>query len=963
MKRAIYIIVGFLLLLPFFGSTQQLQSIANSPSNEIYDLLVDKKGFVWVAHNLGVSRYDGISFTSFSNPEQSAISMTDLIEDNYGRIWCHNFNSQVFYIEHDKMHYLAEYNFKNEAIFPRMVLLGDELVITSSTGLFVCNTKNLKCRYVVSPLLLYYKKTFGAPGISEICAFNNKVLARGNRIMCAFGQDGQMRELKAPAFTGPDKFKRYFKLEPQSLGDTAFMIDNAESFVHGVIIRNDSVIPVLTKKVNAHVNTISIVNNKVWINTNKGSYELHGNDTLPGYNLSAITESRDGYQWFGSLDKGLLLSVKNAGWQIFQPGLLTANDYISCSVKHDDQLLLCSNLGSIFMLDKVTGTLKKIATIPLTRGSPANMEYIHDSSFFIETAKGLYILNVNTNTVRLVDSLITSKSILISQNIGYMAHSSGVSITDARRWGLSSSNPIDLARLSDSLFWAKNNINVARASRKQTRCRAVIYDSVTNTILAAFADGLFRILKDRLVPVMYKNKALYISSLARDGNKIYAGSFNNGLFLIEGDVVKRIWNAEMPEDAIVKLKSCNNHIWAFGVHYITLLNTVADTFVKDMYPLPVAVKDVTDVEEDGQNIYLSTYKGVFTLPLTKKYVPVKEDPALLYTIVNGRDTLFGNNLSLPSTKNNLLFRFAIPVYGHAGQLYFKYRLYSGTDAAGDSTWYYTREEQRDIQFNLLKHGNYTLEVIAIQDNEVISNKNLVINFSISRPWYSSWPFYILVALIIISVTIAIQQYRLKQILKVERVRRKIASDLHDDIGSTLSSINVYSEIAKKEDDNKEYITTIQQNTVSIINNLDDLVWNINPKNDVLENMIARMRQFAEPLLAEKGIECTFSVDADNLQASVTPDVRTNIYLLFKEAVNNTVKHSNSTTCAISISQRGRSLSLSVADNGKGFDSTLINKHRNGLHNMRQRAADIKAVLSINSILGQGTVVTITSQLN
>ena len=104
MKKVLYIIVGLLLSPPFYGITQQLQRIANPPSNEIYDLLVDKKGFLWVAHDLGVSRYDGISFTSFTNQEQSAISMTDLIEDNYGRIWCHNFNSQVFYIEHDKMH-------------------------------------------------------------------------------------------------------------------------------------------------------------------------------------------------------------------------------------------------------------------------------------------------------------------------------------------------------------------------------------------------------------------------------------------------------------------------------------------------------------------------------------------------------------------------------------------------------------------------------------------------------------------------------------------------------------------------------------------------------------------------------------------------------------------------------------------------------------------------------------------
>src|SRR5689334_7079111 len=93
-----------------------------SPSKEIYDLLQDSKGFIWIADELGVRRYDGVSFTSYSHQLQSSLSMTDLVEDKEGRIWCHNFNGQIFYIEQEQMHLLTAYDGTKEKYFPRIAI-------------------------------------------------------------------------------------------------------------------------------------------------------------------------------------------------------------------------------------------------------------------------------------------------------------------------------------------------------------------------------------------------------------------------------------------------------------------------------------------------------------------------------------------------------------------------------------------------------------------------------------------------------------------------------------------------------------------------------------------------------------------------------------------------------------------------------------------------------------------------
>jgi signal transduction histidine kinase len=496
--------------------------------------------------------------------------------------------------------------------------------------------------------------------------------------------------------------------------------------------------------------------------------------------------------------------------------------------------------------------------------------------------------------------------------------------------------------------------------RKLLRCRAVIFDTFSNSLLASFTDGLQRIKNNSITQVLYKDQSLYSSSMVSVGKKIYVGTFNSGLFIIDAYSVKKITNgSESSLDAIVKLKRCNNHIWVFRAQDIEMLDANTDKFV-NIFPLPVDATEVTDVEEDNANIYLASHKGIYTIPIAENAKVIKEDASLLYLLVNNTDTVFNSNISLASNKNNLLFRLAIPVYENAERLHFKYRLLNGSD---EGAWYYTGDAQRDLQFNALKPGSYTLEIIAIKDNEIISNKPLLYQFSISQPWFNTWWFYTGIIIIIIGASFALQQYRLKQILKIERIRRKISNDLHDDIGSTLSSINVYSELAKTGGDNKEYITTIQQSTISIINNLDDLVWNINPKNDVLENMVARMRLFAEPLFTEKNIECVFVVEADNPQASITPDLRTNIYLLFKEMINNVLKHSGCSVCNVYITQKGKAFSLAVKDNGKGFNQKVINRHRNGLSNMQQRAKDIKGSIIVNSNPGVGTEITINCYIN
>jgi len=239
---------------------------------------------------------------------------------------------------------------------------------------------------------------------------------------------------------------------------------------------------------------------------------------------------------------------------------------------------------------------------------------------------------------------------------------------------------------------------------------------------------------------------------------------------------------------------------------------------------------------------------------------------------------------------------------------------------------------------------------------------LVYNFYILRPWYQQWWFYTLLVILLAAVLFGLYKYRVNQLLKLERLRRKIASDLHDDIGSTVSSINIYTQLIKNGQRTEAYVDAIQANTAEVISSLDELVWNVNPKFDSLEQLVDKMKLFALPLLSDNNIACRFDATIENGKKLLTPEWRTHIYLIFKEAVNNAIKHAQCTECNIRIAQAGKWLTLSIHDNGKGFDIPAAMPRRNGITNMQQRAANLKGNLRISSQPGNGTHITLTCNI-
>lgn len=206
----------------------------------------------------------------------------------------------------------------------------------------------------------------------------------------------------------------------------------------------------------------------------------------------------------------------------------------------------------------------------------------------------------------------------------------------------------------------------------------------------------------------------------------------------------------------------------------------------------------------------------------------------------------------------------------------------------------------------------------------------------------------------------INRVKIKRRLQNQLLRNQLASDLHDDIGSALSSIDISSRIALVKKDDAltvvKHLENIQQNARKTMDSMSDIVWSINPANDDFENVLMRMREFAAEMCEPMQISLKFNVATGVENIQLDSDKRKNIFLIYKEAVNNAVKYSHCRQLVIGFTKTGNhQVEMTIKDDGAGFDEDLVKKG-NGLNNMAARAAQLNGKLLVQSKPQQGTII-------
>lgn len=473
----------------------------------------------------------------------------------------------------------------------------------------------------------------------------------------------------------------------------------------------------------------------------------------------------------------------------------------------------------------------------------------------------------------------------------------------------------------------------------------------------------------QLMQQFYSTKGNFVHGIAKDmkGN-IWFGGFNSGMLVLEkqkGDsfLVRhfQIQNGLSSNKVEDVFAGRQGEIYVGTNRGLSRLHRTGDSLCfEDLSRKYGFITDIYSITgNEAGDLWLATPSGAIRIKNDIKRNTLS--PRIFITHVlnnNETDSLFDLRsapLLLSHDKNNFNFEFSSTSFRNEEQVMYSYRLMKDKDS---SVWSLPKKIH-NVSIAGLSPGKYTFLVKAFSVDNVWSETPAKYRFTILQPYWETWWFRGLAVLLLFGLIAGIFWFRIRQLKKVTALRTQISRDLHDEIGSTLSGVSLFSEVAKQQlahhqnKDADQSLDRIIANSDEMLEKMSDIVWAINPQNDSFEKLITRLRLFAAGAASQKGISLHFEVQKELRQYNPDMQLRKNIYLICKEAVNNAFKYAECRNLYVDFKQRDQQVIINIRDDGKGFDARQ-NFGGNGLHNMHARAQEMKANLSVISNKGEGT---------
>jgi ligand-binding sensor domain-containing protein/two-component sensor histidine kinase len=310
-------------------------------------------------------------------------------------------------------------------------------------------------------------------------------------------------------------------------------------------------------------------------------------------------------------------------------------------------------------------------------------------------------------------------------------------------------------------------------------------------------------------------------------------------------------------------------------------------------------------------------------------------------------------LRVPYAQNFISLEFASMDYTNSEKNQYQYKL------EGFQAQWINSDHTHSATYTNLDPGTYTFRVKGSNNDGTWDETGTSLELIILPPWYMTWWFRIAMVLVLLSGAYSFYRFRLGQALKLQAIRNRIAGDLHDEVGSNLSNIFIFSNVAqqkaKANDETGPLLQKITDYTQQSMEAMDDIVWMINTRNDRFENIMVRMRTLAAEFSETSGCELQLDFDKQLNDIHLNMEYRKNFYLIYKEAINNAAKYAACKNAWIEMTLHQKIITLHIRDNGRGFDLANTRKG-NGLFNMKKRAELLKGNLAIKSTAGEGTSV-------
>lgn len=995
------ILASYFFLLVFFLCLTPLWIYAQNPSQidvlttedgllfrDVSDIVQDKKGILWIGTAQGLNRYDGKSFKAYtndiSNPyylEEDFIKSNMLYNELDNSIWFLA-NDKLFQLDiaTDSIHsYNGNHNLKGKVLNVSKApdesiwVVTDDIwkVEKGKAKQYLQKLENGVFKVIVS--IDRYKRGFNQLTLDASGSIwwtttkgTYKYHLKGDllesRVLDTYDWNGDLIHF-VPQFFSSNNTHYYF---PSSRGGIA--IFDSVSKTSEFIFNADDIIR----------RAIEDQDQNIWFAGSKTLYRMDTKGNFSDYTkllkskldystINNLFMDKNGLLWV-AIDNGLfkvktekqlfsnLFKSEKEGWGNSMRGIFEDADgrmFSLCESKH--QLWYQTKNGETDSLQLIT-----------ENGKPLSLMY--DTSFLFTditktyayaAGRGIYKINLETGQTKVYDQFsdhnkVYGPNALLKLNderllFGYTLEFLTVFNPQTEESCSVFENLNEQNNIADLQFFEESKDD--DCVWIGTKNDGILKINLNGTILKSY--------NSNTTPKLSKHHVLCLKE-DNDGS-IWIGTYGGGLKHISADgktLTSLTKSNGLPDDNVIGIiPEGNDKFWISTYNGLALFNKTTREF-QNFYTedgLSHNEFNYSSFFKDSEGLYYFGGMNGVNVFNPKALQESVRPPAIQFLGISGYNSRTKESYEKDYAQTELEtitaspydqyfeVSWSLPSYFQNNKNTFSTKLEGFEDR-----WFY-QGNATSVRYNKLPAGDYVLKVKGTDSRGSESANMLSIPITVKQIFYKRWWFLVLALLVFTALIYATFKYRLQQALAMERLRTKISSDLHDDVGSLLSGLAMQTELmeatASDADRTRLHkIATISRNAVS---QMRDLVWSIDSRRETIADLIERMRELAEELLLPKDI--AFEIDASNiknLNKKLPAQTKQHIFLIFKEAINNIVRHSDADFVEVNLTNRSRGCQLIIKDNGS--EKATYKSSGLGLSNMAMRAKKLKGTLNLTN---------------
>jgi len=909
--------VGLYAQHPYYYAVNDYKGL---PSNEVFYMLQDTKGFVWLGTNAGLFRFDGTEFIAFKNQSQNSKAISHLLFDRQGKLWCQNFSGQLFYVDGDSLKTAFDFS-KSKSNFPMFVFDdSNSIFITSDNGILSFTGQQQQT------LSLNRTETLSVKDEFADLLWHDDRLFYAEKKSVGYFKNGHLHKITAS--NHPRQFQDVFLSSSLHKVDRrVLLLARGEKQSSLWEIRNDSLMwhRDLPHQLGRVFSLHDDKHGRIWIGSSNGAlcldYALQeqysGRLFFPGKSISDVILDAEGNYWFSTLQDGIFIVPNTEVWIHTDENSPLADARIRQLTKDDKSNLFVGYQNG--KLSKYNLKDKSIATISFPNSAVEIQSLFYDAEL---------------------------DEVLVAQGKTWTVNAASLHPTFIN--GIS--NVKAITKISDGEFLFGTVLLAVQLKLKPVlkfserlrykRTRAVFYEQAEKRAWICYVDGVWTRQNGVGGELRFNGNPIQATDITQTANGlVWLSTVSNGVLgFREGKFERQInSDAGIVNGFVRKVTANGNTLWIVAEHSLIALDVVSgkQKTYNRFDGLPSL--EIADIEFVGDKILLATPKGLVEIP--EDFSSFNAVPPSIYIssfAIKEKDTTLLNAYTLPYEQNNIRINFRGIAFRSQGQFTYRYRM-----LGLDSAWVQTNSSSNFARYPSLPAGNYTFEVKALNEDGVQSVAAATLKIKILRPFWQRWWFYLLVMFVAIALVTAFFLWRIRSLRKKADLEKRA---IHSQLTALKSQMNPHF-------------------MFNALNSIQDLVLQQDTTNAQL--YLCKFSDLTRSVLDASGAEfiplrnevemLTLYLDleqlrfGDNLQYALNVDAQLDLdivkipSLIVQPFVENALKHGlmhqhGKKQLTVAFYPSGNALVCEVDDNGIGRKaSEEINKRNKKHHSFATEA--------------------------